>query len=267
MVIEFSENKLSNGDLEVNWIASTGREWQRMLTLLKKTIPQNARVYDVEGKRWILAPDYVHRYFDIKQAFLDDDPEMFEEVDEAINEESLAAVLDHDISKLPKSMRARALFAIRAVVGLIDAPVQYCLTRDAFGAYKEDEEIWCFEDGRYSWSSPEEHDRKAIARAQKRIAKAVEQSGDYASSMDEEHEHFWKQKLRNALLEKYDHQCYICSIQPINLSKLHMHRVIPGKEGGMYVESNIVILCAGCHSRHEGLSWDDIIEAARAVQS
>lgn len=260
-VIEFQEKAHPDGRLEVRWEASTPRQWNRVLTLLKNTVPHNARKFEKSTKSWFIAPDYAHLYESIKQAVLAEDNEQIQSIDEQLDEEVIARLLNHEVSTLPPSMRRRAMFAIKAALGLIDAPVEICVSEGIFGAWNEEEGVWCYENGRYSGSSPSERDTKVINRAFKRVQAAIERMPEALADLDANVEIYWKVKLRSQMLEKYDYRCHVCNQRPETLSKLHMHRVLPGHAGGMYVESNIVILCARCHRYYEGASWDEINEA------
>ena len=42
-------------------------------------------------------------------------------------------------------------------------------------------------------------------------------------------------------------KCYFCEENDYSL--LDVHRIVPGSEGGKYVEHNTIVLCANCHRK------------------
>lgn len=46
-------------------------------------------------------------------------------------------------------------------------------------------------------------------------------------------------------------------------SHLHRHRIIPGSEGGEYVEGNIALICANCHEDEHRSPFGQAVRAAR----
>jgi hypothetical protein len=61
-----------------------------------------------------------------------------------------------------------------------------------------------------------------------------------------------KKKLVNKVAKKkMDGKCYFC---PVNdYSWLHLHRILPGEDGGIYTDFNTITVCANCHERiHDG---------------
>lgn len=59
-------------------------------------------------------------------------------------------------------------------------------------------------------------------------------------------------KLINKKSRKHSEgKCYFCDVE--DYSVLDCHRIVPGEEGGEYIESNTVVCCACCHRRiHDG---------------
>ena len=87
------------------------------------------------------------------------------------------------------------------------------------------------------------------------LRELVSNASDALDKLDRDSEEQWKAKFRASQLERYNYQCYTCGNRPTDLSKLHMHRVIPGKDGGLYTEDNVVLICTKCHRKMEGESW------------
>lgn len=259
--VEFTEKALEDGRIEVRWNAATPRDWRRILTLFQQSIPNNARRYQKDRKTWLIAPDYLHVYEDIKRAILTEDKEVLEDIDERLSDETTARIFGTQIRELPPSMRRRANFAVKAALGMIDAPVEYCISEGKFAAWNASEGVWNYEDGRYSTISPSVRDTRAITNAHKRLQSAIESVDQALEILDTDREIYWKNKFRAQMLEKYEYRCYTCGGRPASLSSLHMHRVTPGHAGGMYVESNVVILCVKCHSHFEGDTWSNIHKA------
>lgn len=261
--VTFAEEMQEDGSLAVSWSECSSKTWRAVLEAIKTMIPPGHRAYKSESKLWLISSSHQQTWQEIKRAFSNDENiDVRAELESRVTEESLAELLRGDYSRLPSGMKKRAMFAIKATLGFIDAPVEYSSARDDFGAYDAETERWYYTDGRYSGTSPSAWDEKQMRRAYDKLARVVEQIPDFLTQLDQEVEYAWKVRFRAAMLERYNYRCYICGIYPEDLSKLHMHRVIPGKDGGEYIENNVVILCPGCHHRHEGLSWDDI-HAAR----
>lgn len=61
-----------------------------------------------------------------------------------------------------------------------------------------------------------------------------------------------KKRLINKVhKKKIDKKCKFCGIQ--DYCVLEVHRIIPGSQGGEYVELNSVTCCGNCHSKiHDG---------------
>lgn len=61
-----------------------------------------------------------------------------------------------------------------------------------------------------------------------------------------------KKKLIDKKAKKRtEKQCYLCD--NTNYATLHCHRILPGEEGGKYVDKNVVVVCANCHAKiHDG---------------
>ena len=49
---------------------------------------------------------------------------------------------------------------------------------------------------------------------------------------------FFKRTMKN---------CRLCGEE--DYAVLDVHRIVPGEDGGRYVENNVVCLCANCHRR------------------
>lgn len=51
--------------------------------------------------------------------------------------------------------------------------------------------------------------------------------------------------------KRTEKKCHFC---PNNdYAVLHCHRIIPGEDGGRYVDHNVIVCCANCHNRiHDG---------------
>jgi hypothetical protein len=66
-------------------------------------------------------------------------------------------------------------------------------------------------------------------------------------------------KTRTEVLYKYKGRCYVCGIEEWRHKlALHMHRVIPGKLGGLYELDNLICCCRTCHRQVEGKSWQEL---------
>jgi len=259
MPITFTEIELDDGYLQINWDAETSREFHRVLQAIKTMIPKEHRAWVPDEKAWTVAPEGIAIYEDIKrtvEASNGNDGELLAPiVDEVIVDEAVLNAMSHDLRGLPKCMKERALFAIEVAMGRIDAPVEFSLSKGLFGAWNAQHGHWFYQDGRYSKYSPSECDDRAIAAAHHRLERAQGSLSQFLDTLDETNEQQERRRFRLAMLEKYSHRCYICDNRPDNLRHLHMHRVLPGKKGGQYIESNVVILCTLCHRRHEGLPW------------
>lgn len=262
MGFDFCEERTRSGHLKVSWQADTRREWSRMLKALKEYIPKNERSFDPDKKQWTISPSHIDTYDRVKDAVEAESlDELDTNLDEAITEEAILSTVDSTLLNLPESMRKRALFAIKTVVGMIDAPVEYCASKDMFGAWSEEANRWMYEDGRYSTQSPQEKDAKAEDRAWKRADRMADRIPEILGRLDDERGLQWKALFRARMLREYDEKCFVCGWRPKNTSKLDMHRVLPGKDGGEYNKDNVVILCRSCHRSHEGESWEAIIDA------
>ncbi|MGE0569252.1 MAG: HNH endonuclease [Bacteroidia bacterium] len=57
-----------------------------------------------------------------------------------------------------------------------------------------------------------------------------------------------KKKLVDKKSRKhFEGKCYFCDESDYSL--LDVHRILPGEEGGRYVEHNVVVTCANCHRK------------------
>ena len=66
----------------------------------------------------------------------------------------------------------------------------------------------------------------------------------------------------------FEKECYFCGVDDYAL--LHCHRIVPGEEGGRYVEGNVVVACSNCHNRiHDGQiiidRWYNTTSAAKVL--
>lgn len=263
MTIAFQETEIQDGYLQITWDVSTSQEFHRVLEAVKTFIPREYRTWVPALKVWTIAPPGLPHYEELKVIIAAEDGESLGPlVDDQITGKVALAAFDRDLATLPDSMKERAIYAIRAALGEIDTEVGFCLSQGLFGAWHIDDECWVYQDGRYSQYSPAEWDDQALASAHKQLDRARRKLDQFLASLEESNEEHWKQRLRLDLLEKHNYRCYICNSRPDDLRNLHMHRVVPGRLGGRYIESNVVILCAGCHKRHEGLSRSEL-DAAR----
>lgn len=264
--ITFYEETQGDGSLSVTWDKCSTKTWHAVLEAIKTMIPKGYRVYDNTRKVWTISSSYLDTWQDIVLAFSDEaNIGLRQRLEEQVAEEAAAEMLHRGTASLPPSMKKRALFALRAVLGLADTELEYSFARDEFGAWNPDEKSWNYTDGRYSATSPRQFDLKQRKRTQDRITKAIEAIPELLAQIENEAEFAWKARFRSAMLQKYSYQCYACGLSPDSLTYLHMHRVIPGKDGGEYIEDNVVILCASCHHHLEGASWDEIRQAANTL--
>jgi len=263
MATTFVETELADGYLRVSWQADTTREWKRVLYAVKTMINKLHRTFVPEHKAWTIAPEGRHIFESIKVAAEQQDSEeiSFDIADAIIEEQAILNAAAHNLKALPESMQRRALFAIGALMGLRDTVVQFSYSRGTFGAWSARNGLWYYTDGRYSGHSPLTWDDRSLKHAYKRI--------EYVSEQLDQLDEIWPDKdkhvLRASLLEKYNYKCPACQQRPANLSNLHMHRILPGREGGQYIESNVIILCPGCHKRLEGQPREAIDREAREV--
>jgi len=263
MTITFHETELQDGYLQIHWDASTKREFQRVLETVKGMIPKQYRAWVPETAAWTLAPEALDTYNEIKQMVADAEAgeRLGELVDDRIHDKAVLGSVDYDLRDLPDCMKERAVYAIEAAMGRIDTSVQFSLSRGLFGAWHEEQQRWLYQDGRYSSYSPAEWDDKALATAYRQLERSRDKLDEYLGTLDDPDEEHWKQRLRLDMLEASSHRCYVCRERPDNLRNLHMHRVMPGKYGGQYIESNVVILCVKCHKRCEGQPRSTIDQA------
>jgi len=184
---------------------------------------------------------------------------LLDEIDFEIKEDAILNSFRDNAGNLPKSIRARALYCMKAVLGMIDTPYDFSTSKKLFGAYDPETKSWYFEDGEGSEFSPQEWDEKALGDARERVRRASNYLKYVTENMDVPN-NWIVNSFRHFMLEKYDFKCYVCNATPRSLTKLHMHRVLPGRLGGEYTEENVVILCTSCHKPSEGKSWEEIKE-------
>ncbi|MBA3829944.1 MAG: HNH endonuclease [Taibaiella sp.] len=66
--------------------------------------------------------------------------------------------------------------------------------------------------------------------------------------------------VRKEILFLYMGRCFLCGIEEWRTKASHqMHRVTPGKEGGVYVLSNLIPVCRACHKHVEGQTWQKLL--------
>jgi 5-methylcytosine-specific restriction endonuclease McrA len=258
MTIQFNERVLEKeqNHFRVSFTADNQIEWRRVLSCIKSEIPKSERKYIEEQKEWKISNSSFETYIKIKEYLKNG--EMNDILDESIKDEIILESIDTRLKKLPDSMKNRATFAIKAAMEIIDVPVEFCFSERMFGAYNSEENVWVYEDGRYSGKSPSERDNCCLSRSYKQTIRGREFIKESYDNL--ENPLAWKEKseFRLRMLEDCFYQCFICEIKPSDLKRLHMHRVIPGKMEGEYTDENVVILCPSCHRKAEGKSWEEI---------
>lgn len=55
------------------------------------------------------------------------------------------------------------------------------------------------------------------------------------------------EKFRAAIYKKHDFRCYVCEQSLYGSEEVHLHHLIPCKNGGQYTLENIVPVHATCH--------------------
>ena len=55
------------------------------------------------------------------------------------------------------------------------------------------------------------------------------------------------EKFRAAIYKKYKFRCYVCEQALYGTEEVHLHHLIPRKDGGEYTLENIVPVHATCH--------------------
>lgn len=61
-----------------------------------------------------------------------------------------------------------------------------------------------------------------------------------------------KRLSKKQLKKKYDKKCYFCDCSDYAL--LDVHRIVPGEEGGVYSDWNMITTCSLCHRKiHAGM--------------
>ncbi|VDN49116.1 conserved protein of unknown function [Petrocella atlantisensis] len=240
-------------NLKVTISSGNGIPFNHILEKFKTLIPKEERKWNAEKKCWVLSNKYLDQLKDLNEAITDGDLNI--ERDELILEIQMSGL--RDIESLPKSMKKRAKWAIKHLIEDTEGiEKQFSISRSEWGVFNPDDNLWYFESGRYSHSSPQEHDKSVIKSAYRSL-EHVRVNGHRAIEFSEMLD--FKFRFRQLILEKYDYQCFICGI-PEYIQKLHMHRVIPGKYGGEYIEENVVLVCPKHHKMVEGRSWDEINE-------
>jgi predicted HNH restriction endonuclease len=60
-----------------------------------------------------------------------------------------------------------------------------------------------------------------------------------------------KKLVNKKNLKKVARKCFFCNVDDYAL--LDVHRIIPGEEGGVYSETNSLVVCSNCHRKiHDG---------------
>lgn len=253
------EIKEVDNNLEIVISSSNGIPFKQILEKLKVLIPKDVRKWDSNKKCWIVPKQYKDEMITLNEAVLNG--ELNVEREELILEIQMSGL--RDVESLPPSMKKRARWAIKHLIEDTEGiEKQFSISRSEWAVYKPEDDLWYFESGRYSHSSPQDHDKSVIKRAYKDLEHA-RIAGHRALEFSEMME--FKMKFRQEILEKYDYECYICGV-PEYVRKLHMHRVIPGKLGGEYVEENVVLVCPKHHRRVEGWTWEEIKEFASSSE-
>jgi len=71
-------------------------------------------------------------------------------------------------------------------------------------------------------------------------------------------ENTW-QRVRREVLERDNYQCVVCgSDESGDVSRLHVHHVVPRRDGGLDVKSNLVTLCVVHHGEIRGDLGSDL---------
>jgi hypothetical protein len=69
---------------------------------------------------------------------------------------------------------------------------------------------------------------------------------------------YWKLKKRQKAC------CYICELPEYEYGKhFDMHRLVSGKNGGEYIEENVLLMCRKCHRKAEGMTRSQIDTVAQ----
>lgn len=264
-MVTYHEVPKEDGTIHFSWTNASGKQFNRLVNLIKSDIPAIGRRFDPESKAWFIGKEHAGILEEIKRRVARDDAEEFSDIDAGGEIDALSRMLSVDSpAKLRGSMRPRAEFAIRAILALIPAEVEYSIERKMFAAYHEESGVWVWPDGRYSTKSPSRIDECAVGAATAFRSDAIRDAREVMEKFEESVPD-QKSIFRSRMLQKYAYRCHVCGASPDCLSDLHMHRVIPGTHGGMYVEDNVVVLCSGCHPKMEGLSWKEITAAAAVV--
>jgi len=237
--------------LQVKIFSSNGIPFNHILDKLKMMVPKEERKWSATKKSWLLPSKYLNQLNDLNESISSGDLSIDKE--ELILELQMSGL--RDIESLPRSMKERAKWAIKHLIeDTAEVEKQFSISRSEWGVFNPNDNLWYFESGRYSKSSPQEHDKSVIKSAYKNLQYARingHRAFEFSEMMD------FKFKFRQLILEKFDYECFICGV-PEYIKKLNMHRVIPGKNGGEYVEENVVLVCPKHHRMVDGWSWKEI---------
>lgn len=73
-----------------------------------------------------------------------------------------------------------------------------------------------------------------------------------------------KSILYRQLLFEQEGKCFVCGVEEWRLRKrLHLHRIIPNRNGGTYNKENVFLVCYRCHRRCEGMASREEVIANR----
>lgn len=66
-------------------------------------------------------------------------------------------------------------------------------------------------------------------------------------------------RLRRETLIRQAHRCAICGFpKSFFKEEFDIHRILPNREGGTYVKSNVIACCSSCHLKAEGLTLEEL---------
>lgn len=69
-----------------------------------------------------------------------------------------------------------------------------------------------------------------------------------------------KTRLYRRVLLEQNGKCFLCLIDEWQHGRrLHLHRILPGSQGGEYIRSNVVLVCNKCHAKCEGKTIEEIV--------
>ena len=150
-----------------------------------------------------------------------------------------------EIKDLPYSMQEKALWARNKIVEHLDnSDIEMC-PEGIIWVWNEEHETWWGINGRYTHVSPEvrklqadEHTRCENEYNEELFKKNAEKIADIE---------YWS-AIRQKVLKRDKNTCQDCKTK---IKKLHIHHIVPRKQGGTDHDDNLVTLCASCHGRNE----------------